>query len=461
MSKQEEGTALRLFDTKSRALVPFCPLVPGTATVYVCGPTVQAAPHIGHLRSAVVFDLLRRWLTERGLDVIFARNVTDIDDKILHEAGHAGEPWWALAERNARAFDAAYRAVGCQAPTVQPRATGHIPQMLSLTARLIAAGHAYPAGGDVYFDVHSLPSYGQLSGQRLDAMLHTESVALAKRDPLDFALWKAAKPDEPSWASPWGPGRPGWHLECSAMSTEYLGASFDIHGGGQDLVFPHHENELAQACGAGDPFARLWMHNGLVNVGSAKMSKSLGNSLLVADILQRVAPVVLRYALLTAHYRSDLDFSEETLAEAQAAWGRIDGFLRAAPQPAVGSGQRWAAFAAALDDDLSVPRALAVVHSTVRAGNTALAAGEQADAGSLAAEVRRMLDVLGLSDAAGARPAAELQPVLDGLIGLLLAERAAARGRRDFAASDRIRDELHRLGVAVEDTASGVRWHLA
>src|SRR3954469_23960718 len=367
--------ALRLHDTQTRTTRAFEPMRAGHVGVYVCGPTVQSPPHVGHARSAIAFDILRRWLTAIGYDVTFLRNVTDIDDKILHNAGHEDIPWWALATRNTRAFTAAYDALNVLPPTGEPRATGHVPEMVVLMQRLIDAGHAYAADGDVYFDVRSFSAYGALSGQKPDQMLAAADDGSAKRDPLDFALWKGAKPGEPSWPTPWGPGRPGWHLECSAMATRYLGAEFDIHGGGVDLVFPHHENEVAQSNAAGDAFARYWLHNGLVNTGGEKMSKSLGNSLVVADVLQRARPQAVRYYLGSAHYRSDLDWGEDGLAEAESAYARIEGFLQRAaemlgescqdvgrqvPRERPDKSQVPAAFAEAMDDDLAVPRALGV-----------------------------------------------------------------------------------------------------
>jgi len=279
--------------------------------MYLCGPTVQSVPHIGHLRSAVCFDILIRWLEASGYQVTYCRNVTDIDDKILRVADAEGTPWWAVAERNHRAFAKSYDALGCRPPDVEPRATGHIPEMIALIRRLIDSDHAYPAGGDVYFDVHTAADYGSLSGQRLADMQPVEDSDphSDKRDPRDFALWKGAKPGEPSWETPWGPGRPGWHLECSAMSTKYLGPVFDLHGGGFDLLFPHHENERAQSVSVGDPFARYWLHNGLVRMAEQKMSKSVGNVLLVTDVLSKVRPQELRYYLGQAHYRSMLEYS--------------------------------------------------------------------------------------------------------------------------------------------------------
>src|SRR4051794_29807861 len=312
---------LRLYDTLTRTTREFAPVTAGAASIYVCGPTVQSPPHVGHARSAIAFDILRRWLTASGYDVTFLRNVTDIDDKILHNAGHEELPWWALATRNTRAFTAAYDALNVLPPTGEPRATGHVPEMIQLMHRLIEAGHAYAAGGDVYFDVLSFPPYGSLSGQQPDQMLSGEEPA-AKRDPLDFALWKGAKPGEPQWETPWGPGRPGWHLECSAMATRYLGGTFDIHGGGLDLVFPHHENERAQSAAAGDGFARYWVHNGLVGIAGEKMSKSLGNSLLVDAMVTEVRPAELRYYLGQAHYRSGIEYSRKALDEAVAAYRR-------------------------------------------------------------------------------------------------------------------------------------------
>ncbi len=331
---------LRLHDTATRSVREFSPLHPGAVSLYLCGATVQAPPHIGHIRSGVNFDILVRWLRASGYEVTYCRNVTDIDDKILRVAADEGVPWWAVAERNQRAFTRAYDALGCEPPDVEPRATGHVPEMIVLMQRLIDGGHAYASDGDVYFDVRSLPDYGSLSGQRLDHMraaADTDDDG-AKRDPRDFALWKGAKPGEPTWPTPWGPGRPGWHLECSAMSTKYLGPTFDIHGGGLDLVFPHHENELAQSHAAGDGFARYWLHNGLVRIGGEKMSKSLGNSLLVDALVTRVRPAELRYYLGQAHYRSEIDYSEAALAEAATAYRRLEGFVTRAAELLAGDG---------------------------------------------------------------------------------------------------------------------------
>jgi cysteinyl-tRNA synthetase len=482
---------LRLHDTATRSVREFTPLQPGKVSLYLCGATVQAPPHIGHIRSGVNFDILVRWLRASHYQVAYCRNVTDIDDKILNRAMREEIAWWAIAEQNQRAFTRGYDALGCLPPDVEPRATGHVPEMITLMRRLTDSGHAYAAGGDVYFDVSSYPPYGELSGQRPEHMRAADDVEgeSAKRDPRDFALWKGHKPGEPSWETPWGPGRPGWHLECSAMATKYLGETFDIHGGGLDLVFPHHENELAQSRAAGDGFARYWMHNGLVRLGGEKMSKSLGNSLLVDAIVADVRPAELRYYLGQAHYRSEIDYSPEALAESAAAYRRIEGFVtRAANSPAAagptGRGQEQpapnepaltepalplastlpAAFAAALDDDLAVPQALAVIHESVTEGNTALAAGDLAGAAKQAESVRAMLAVLGLDPLAApwvTATGAGLRDVVDALVSVALEQRQAARARRDYAAADSIRSQLQAAGIVVEDTAAGPRWELA
>src|SRR3954469_16073462 len=458
----------RRYDTLSRSTKALEPVTPGAVSIYVCGPTVQSPPHVGHMRSAIAFDILRRWLEASGYDVTFLRNVTDIDDKILHNAGHEEIPWWALATRNTRAFTAAYDALNVLPPTGEPRATGHVPEMIALMQRLIDADHAYAAGGDVYFDVRSFPSYGALSGQQPDQMLSGEEPG-AKRDPLDFALWKGAKPGEPQWETPWGPGRPGWHLECSAMATRYLGPQFDIHGGGLDLVFPHHENEVAQSNAAGDAFANYWMHNGMVNTDGEKMSKSLGNSLVVADVLQRARPAAVRYFLGAPHYRSDLDWSEEGLADADTALTRIENFLERAEEVLPpdddhdGAAALPQPFVDAMDDDLAVPRALGVLHDTVRSGNSALADGDKDALRSAYRAVQSMTGVLGLAPADFATTGSDgsLRTVVDALVPAMLAAREAARSRKDYAEADRIRDALADAGVAVEDTPSGQRWRLA
>ena len=466
-----DETGLRFYDTAARAVRAFVPLVEGQASVYLCGATVQSPPHIGHIRSGIDFDVLRRWLAYRGYHVTFIRNVTDIDDKILNASADEGVPYWNLALRNERAFGWAYDILGCLPPTGEPRATGHIPEMVALMQRLIDAGHAYAAGGDVYFDVASYPPYGSLSGQRVEQMQPAaDSSSTLKRDPRDFALWKAAKPGEPSWPTPWGPGRPGWHLECSAMVTKYLGPQFDIHGGGIDLVFPHHENEIAQSRAAGDAFANYWLHNAWVTTSGEKMSKSLGNSLLVSEVVKRVRPVELRYYLVMAHYRSHQEFSEEALTEAGAAYRRIERFVHRATEIVGASTPSTVtqAFAAAMDDDLGVPAALAVVHETVTEGNRLLDDGGATQRSALAdvlGTLRRMLDVLGLDPQASpwndhATDASGTRSVVDALVAVALQQRQDARGRKDFAAADAIRDQLATAGVVIEDTSSGPRWAL-
>lgn len=464
---------LRLYDTRTQGLRDFEPLVPGKVGMYVCGPTVQSSPHIGHLRSALAYDLWRRWLSHRGYDVTFVRNVTDIDDKILVNA--TAEEWWALAYRIELEFTAGYTALGMLPPTYEPRATASVPQMQDIIATLIDKGHAYAAddgSGDVYFDVKTWPSYGELTRQRLDDMADSPDAATrGKRDPRDFALWKGTKDGEPesaSWASPWGAGRPGWHIECSAMSKRYLGAEFDIHGGGLDLRFPHHENELAQTTAAGDAFASYWVHNGLVNIEGQKMSKSLGNSVYASELLVGARPVVVRYYLASAHYRSNMDYHHGALAEAEAAFSRIEGFLDRASTRLEGSpgsvpGVVPDAFAAAMDDDLGVPQALAVLHDTVRAGNIALDADDLVTAGRLREEVLAMTGVLGVNPhdpfwATG--DGGVSQAALGTLVERLLEDRARARDAKDFAAADRIRDELTAAGIVIDDTPAGARWSL-
>ncbi|WP_404475335.1 cysteine--tRNA ligase [Microbacterium aerolatum] len=464
---------LRLYDTRAQQLRDFVPLDPENVTMYVCGPTVQSGPHIGHVRAALSFDILRRWLAHRYGRVTFVRNVTDIDDKVLVNATDA-EPWWALAYRMEQEFTAAYAGIGILPPTYEPRATASIPQMQELITALIERGHAYPApdgSGDVYFDVRSWNEYGALTHQSIDAMEAAEDAdPRGKRNPQDFALWKGSKLGEPAdatWASPWGAGRPGWHIECSAMAKRYLGSEFDIHGGGLDLRFPHHENELAQSTAAGDGFARYWVHNGLVTVGGQKMSKSLGNFTLAADVLAEHDPLVVRYALAAAHYRSSLDLSASSFSEAEAALDRIETFreraLRAADaDPAVlVPGDVPDAFSVAMNDDLGVPQALAVVHDAVRAGNSALDAGDTSAAIDAARSLAAMLDVLGLgagaSDATAGGAAAS---ALDALVRTMIDQRAQARADKDWAAADRIRDAIAAAGITLEDTPAGTHWSI-
>jgi len=462
-------SSLHLYDTLSRTTSEFKPLKAGEVGIYLCGATVQAPPHIGHVRSGVNFDILRRWLTKSGYQVIFIRNVTDIDDKILHKAVHEEAPWWAVAMKYERAFSDAYAALNVLPPTYEPRATGHVTQMIELMEKLIERGAAYaPGNGDVYLEVRKLTSYLTLSRQKLDDLQPAaDADETYKKDPRDFALWKAAKPGDPSWPTPWGAGRPGWHLECSAMAQTYLGESFDIHGGGLDLIFPHHENEIAQSEAAGYGFAKRWMHNAWVTASGEKMSKSLGNSLQVHELLKTVRGIELRWYLGSAHYRSMLEFSHEALAESATAFRRIEGFLQRSveilgtePTPVISDG-----FRAAMNDDLAVPTALAGISEALKAGNSAITAGDKKVIAASANEIRGALEVLGcdpFDDAfASGKSGEDLTTALDGVITLALAQRAAARERKDFAASDAIRDGLAALGITIEDTAQGPRWSIS
>jgi cysteinyl-tRNA synthetase len=463
--------ALRFYDTATRSVRDFVPLREGKVGIYLCGATVQAPPHVGHIRSGIAFDVVRRWLEAKGLAVTFVRNVTDIDDKIIQRGIDEAVPYWDVAMRNERAFARAYDVLGCLPPTYEPRATGHVPEMVALMQRLIDLGHGYAAEGDVYFDVRSFPEYGALSGQRMDEMQPAaDSDASVKRDPRDFAMWKGAKPGEPAWDTPWGPGRPGWHVECSAMAEKYLGDAFDIHGGGLDLIFPHHENEIAQSKAAGGGFAQYWLHNAWVTTAGEKMSKSLGNSLLVDEVVQRIRPVELRYYLAGAHYRSMLEYSDENVVEAGQGYRRIEGFLERAREasgrePVVRPQARPVEFDNAMDDDIAVPQALAVIHEQVRVGNAALAADDSEAAGAAFDAVLAMVDVLGLNPwsepwASSSGGGDRHTEVIDALVQVVLDQRQEARARKDYAAADAIRDGLDRIGIRVEDTAHGVRWSL-
>ncbi|BAS19761.1 cysteine--tRNA ligase [Rothia mucilaginosa] len=467
---------MRFYDSASATIREFEPVVPGEARIYYCGATVQGEPHLGHIRSALVFDQLSRWMRYRGLKVTTVRNVTDIDDKILAKSADSMEPgfegefpneqWWALAYRFEKVFAQAYAALGIDPPTYEPRATGHIPEMFALIQRLIDRGHAYPAlddSGDVYFDVRSWGKYGALTNQSVEDMQDSaDADPRGKRDPRDFALWKGYKEGEPltaSWESPWGRGRPGWHLECSAMAGKYLGSRFDIHGGGLDLRFPHHENELAQSTAAGDDFANFWMHNGMVTYEGEKMSKSIGNTISPAQMLEMARPLVVRYYLGSAHYRSVLDYRPSSLQEAATAIERVEAFLAATQDLLKPSREVPQAFAEAMDDDVNIPRALAVLHEQTRAGNAALAAGE--DASDAANAVMAMAEVLGLAqlmsfNAEGASDAEH--EALDSLIQAVLAERADARAQKDWAKADAMRDLLASAGVQVKDGANGSSW---
>ena len=480
---------MRLYDSKTASVRPLEPVVPGKVGVYLCGATVQGSPHVGHLRAAVSFDTLIRWLRRSGYQVTYVRNVTDIDDKILAKSAQAGWDWWAWAYRYEREFRSAYDALGVQAPTYEPRATGHIPDQIDLVRRLVERGHAYDDGaGNVYFDVHSQPDYGSLTRQRLADMRTTEdeaqidaAVEAGKRDPRDFALWKATKPGEPataSWDSPWGRGRPGWHLECSAMSRRYLGDEFDIHGGGIDLRFPHHENEQAQSHGAGWAFARMWVHNAWVTTKGEKMSKSLGNVLSLEALTRDHPAVAVRWALSTVHHRSAIEWGPETLDNAASAWARFSGFVSraieavgeaGAEEVAIPADGLPAAFREAMDDDLNVAGALAVAHEHLKAGNVALDSGDAEAVRREQVLVRSMLDVLGLDPASpqwrgqagiGGAGAGE-HAALDALVRSLIAERAEARAAKDWSRADALRDRLAGAGVLVADGRDGATWSLS
>ena len=462
-------SALNLYDTSTREVGVFTPIKSGEVSIYVCGATVQASPHIGHIRSAVNFDVLRRWLIHSGFAVVFIRNVTDIDDKILQKAAQEQVPWWAHAMKYEREFTAAFAALNVLPPTYEPRATGHITQMIELMQILIDNGSAYaPGNGDVYLEVRNLKRYLTLSGQRIDDLMPAADVEMSismKRDPRDFALWKAAKLGEPSWPTPWGAGRPGWHLECSAMAYAYLGESFDIHGGGLDLIFPHHENEIAQSEAAGYGFAKRWLHNAWVTQSGEKMSKSLGNSLLVEVILQRVRGIELRWYLVSAHYRSMLEYSESALDESVVAFRRIEAFLKRAtevvgtvPVPLMSK-----AFSDAMNDDLAVPTGLASISENLRTGNQGITDGDLGVVSKNASEILGALGILGCDPFDSnftTSSSSDLSDAMDGVVQLMLKERASARDRKDFAASDAIRDGLLALGITIEDTAQGPRWSI-
>lgn len=524
------AAGLRLYDTATHAVAPFRPIHPGHVGVYVCGATVQSSPHIGHIRAAVAFDVVRRWLERLGYEVTFVRNVTDIDDKILDKAAAAGEQWWARAYRYEREFTKAYDTLGVLPPTYEPRATGHVPDMVELIERIVEAGHAYVVRdedgnptGNVYFDVASWPHYGELTHQKQSdnsAGAPDEAAAVAdrmgpsvdaaendkynpvdpadlspdKRDPRDFALWKAPKDTDPldaRWATPFGVGRPGWHIECSAMSHRYLQDGFDIHGGGLDLRFPHHENEMAQTRAAGWDSAAHWMHSAWVTAKGEKMSKSLGNGLSVPAVLAENPAWVVRYALGGVQYRSMLEWSDQTLAEAKAAYERVSKFIERAgaalgEQPSreevagVVADALPADFVAAMNDDFNVSGALAAVFTAIRKGNTLLSgldgrADDEVARGEVRETllaVRAMLDTLGLDPLAepwagagasgsdGEGGSAE-RDALDALIAAQLSERAEARKAKDFVTADAIRDRLTAAGIAIEDGPQGSTWSLA
>lgn len=472
--------SIKIYDSATHQEVELLTVKPGQVGIYLCGATVQSSPHIGHIRSALAFDVLHRWIKRCGYQVNFVRNVTDIDDKILRKSAEAGVPWWAWATKFEREFSQAYQALGVIPPIIEPRATGHMPEMIELISEIMEAGHAYQGeGANVYFDVASLPEYGQLTNQGQGVVSDDEDQATDKRDPRDFALWKAAKPEEPataSWPSPWGRGRPGWHLECSAMAGRYLGEEFDIHAGGIELRFPHHENERAQSRSVGRPFARYWMHNAWVTIKGEKMSKSLGNSLVVSEILQQVEAPVLRLALGTVHYRATVEYSPETLSDAAATWERLAGFVERSVQEVgvvedidLPREQLPAAFVEAMDDDLNIAGAMAVIYEELKRGNTALGHDDDQQVRQSQQLIRSMLDVFGLdplspvwarTEAGGGAGKDPTFAALDTLVGAVLEERAAARKAKDWERADVLRAQLAAAGIVVEDSADGARWHL-
>ena len=471
---------LQLFDSRSQSLRELKPIKAGEVGIYLCGPTVQAAPHLGHLRSALVYDQLRRWLEASGLKVNLIRNITDIDDKVLANAKTENKKWWELAFFYEQLFSAAYKKLDILSPSYEPRATANIKEMIELIQSLIEKGHAYQVEGsaDVYFSASSWKDYGELTNQKSDDLVDdSEAEARGKKHPRDFALWKSHKDSEPedaSWDSPFGKGRPGWHIECSAMSVKYLGTQFDIHGGGLDLRFPHHENELAQSRAAGHSFANFWLHNGLVNVAGAKMSKSLGNSILASDVLTDSNALALRYYLGSAQYRSVLDYNEGVLEEAEAAIERIGTFLQRAirrltdtkflDQLDLSKPSFPEKFTQAMNDDLNIPAALAVLHESVRDGNSSLDEELLQEAANAYAEVLAMVDVLNINPEASLWKrsgfAEEAMTALDGLVQSLIAQRNQARENKDFETSDRIRDQLKAVGVVLEDSPDSTHWSL-
>ncbi len=479
--------SLRVYNTLSGKKEEFQPLVPGKVDMYVCGVTVYDYCHIGHARANIVFDIVYRYLQYSDYDVTYVRNYTDVDDKIINRANERGISSKQLAEEFIRAFDEDMAALGLRKPTHEPKATEYIDRIIVLAEQLIEKGMAYESGGDVYYSVEKFPAYLKLSKRNMEEMQAGARIAPGeqKRNPMDFALWKAAKPGEPSWESPWGPGRPGWHIECSAMSSSLLGDTFDIHGGGRDLIFPHHENEIAQSEGAsGKPFVKYWLHNGFVNINQEKMSKSLGNFFTIRDILQSYDPEVVRFFILTAHYRSPVDFSDQNLKEARAGLSRFYEALQAADDAVEGVPESQvvahegveleAQFRAAMDDDFNTAQAIGHLFEGVRTINRMIAekkfrkkADKVASVRALREKIAELGDVLGLFVS---EPAVWLQRQnLKGLkeLGLTAAdvdaaiqERLEARGAKDFASADRIRDELAQKGVELHDSPTGTTWKI-
>jgi len=456
---------LKIYNTLTRRKEEFKPIEPGKVRMYVCGMTVYDYCHLGHARVLVVFDVVYRYLRELGYDVTYVRNVTDVDDKIIARAAEQGVGIDELTKRYIDAMHEDAAALNVLPPTEEPRATRHIGEIIDMIQRLIDSGHAYVAeNGDVYYSVSSFPHYGQLSGKDPEDLRAGARVEVdeQKRDSLDFALWKAAKPGEPAWDSPWGKGRPGWHIECSAMSTSCLGAHFDIHGGGMDLQFPHHENEIAQSEGAtGEKFVNYWMHNGFVRINEEKMSKSLGNFFTVREILERYRPEEVRYFILTSHYRSPLNYDEEHLENARAALTRMYTALRGLPEAVPGGGEEFVKrFHEAMDDDFNTPEALAVLFDMVREINK-LKLEEEGKAESLAAELRHLGGDLGIlqdDPEAYLRGGVGNQGLSDQEIEKLVKQRETARKEKDFATSDRIRDQLQEAGIVLEDGPVGTQW---
>jgi cysteinyl-tRNA synthetase len=472
---------MRIYNTLGRRLETFVPRDEGKVGIYVCGATVQSRPHLGHGRYAVVFDVVRSYLEWLGYAVTYVRNITDVEDKIIAAANERNVSTATIVAEASEAFTRAYDELGVRPPDIEPLATEHIPEMVAMVERLIDNGHAYDSGGDVYFSVRSFAEYGRLSGRNIDELLSGARIDPdeRKRDPLDFAVWKASKPDEPSWDSPWGPGRPGWHIECSAMSEKYLGFGFDIHGGGNDLIFPHHENEIAQSEAAAEsaPFARFWMHNGMLTLTGEKMSKSTGHIIDLLEAVEQHPPLAVRLFYLRTHYRKPLDFSEDALRDAAASLERLWAFRRRVPgatssEPSI---EVMAAFRAAMDHDFDNAGALGVLFDAVREGNRRLDDGD--DAGPWIAAYDQIASVFGLSepardvsalaedlrglavDVALPAPTAAQSTDAEQLIEALIEHRAAARDAKDWATADTIRTQLQGLGIILEDTADGARWH--
>ena len=455
---------LKIYNDLSRSKETFEPLQPGKVNLYVCGMTVYDLCHLGHARVMVVFDVVYRYLKAVGYDVTYIRNITDIDDKIINRANENGEPFHELTERFIQAMHEDSDALGIIPPDAEPKATDHIAEIISMCEKLIEKGHAYVAdNGDVYYDVYSFPSYGKLSGKSLDDLQAGARVEPGdvKRNPLDFALWKSAKPDEPSWQSPWGDGRPGWHIECSAMSTKALGDTFDIHGGGADLTFPHHENEIAQSEGAtGHPFVKYWMHNGFVRINDEKMSKSLGNFFTVREILERYQAEEVRYFILTSQYRSPLNYSDEHLDNARNALTRFYTALRGLPEAKPAADTQFEKdFHAAMQDDFNTPEALATLFELVREINR-VRAEDEAVAASLGALLRQLGDLIGIlqSDAESYLRGGASANDGDAEIDALVAQRNEAKANKDWGIADEIRNKLQEMGIVLEDGPSGTTW---